>query len=218
MCIRYETVRDQKRLNLYFGSDLPQRLAHADVWPGKPCPFIRQARQDSGKSSREALIGSFGLVPHWAMDAQIGRQAYNARCETVANKPSFRDAWVRAQHCIVPLEAFYEPDWRSGKPLPARIGHAKGEPLGAAGLWSAWEDDNGDVLYSFALLTQNADKHPLMKMLHKSTDEKRMLVLLPPERYDDWLHADASQSARLLRNWPVELTVGSSTELQLAVH
>lgn len=218
MCIRYETVRDQKRLNLFFGSDLPLRVAQPDIWPGKPSPFIRRSQHAADKPGREALIGSFGLVPHWAIDPQIGRQAYNARCETVANKPSFRDAWFRAQHCIVPLEVFYEPDWRSGKPLPARIGHAKGEPLGAAGLWSSWQDDSGEVLHSFALLTQNAEKHPLMNTLHKPTDEKRMLVILPPERYDDWLHADASQSARLLRSWPVDLTVYNSTEAETAMH
>ena len=48
------------------------------------------------------------MIPHWATDANIGRQTYNARSETVSEKPSFRDAWKNAQHCIIPVDAFFE--------------------------------------------------------------------------------------------------------------
>lgn len=61
------------------------------------------------------------MIPHWATDANIGRQTYNARSETVASKPSFRDAWRKGQHCTIPADAIFEPDWRSGKAVPARI-------------------------------------------------------------------------------------------------
>ena len=120
----------------------------------------------------------------------------------VAEKPSFRDAWRRAQHCIIPLDAFFEPDWRSGKAVPTRIRLASGEPMGVAGLWSAWKDPLGQVLHSFTMLTINADTHPLMNQLHKPGDEKRMIVILPPARYDDWLQARAADSAQFLQPWP----------------
>jgi putative SOS response-associated peptidase YedK len=218
MCIRYESVHDRNRLHQYFGMDLPLRLSHSDVWPGKPSPFIRGGHGATGRIRREALIGSFGLVPRWAVDTQIARHAYNARCESVDTKPNFREAWERAQHCIIPLEAFFEPDWRTGTLLPARIGQANGAPLGAAGLWSEWKDNNGELLYSFALLTVNADADPLMNLLRKPSDEKRMLVILPPERYDDWLAADTRQSKRLLRLWPVELSVMDHKTMSMTLH
>ena len=85
---------------------------------------------------REALPGQLGLIPHWATDTTVARHMYNARSETVASKPSFRDAWRHGQRCIVPAEAFYEPDWRSGKAVPTRIARADGEPMGIAGLWA----------------------------------------------------------------------------------
>ena len=87
---------------------------------------------------REALLGQFGLIPHWATDSTIARHTYNARSETVAIKPSFRDAWKHGQRCIIPAEAFYEPDWRSGKAVPTRIACADGEPMGIAGLCSCY--------------------------------------------------------------------------------
>ena len=79
-----------------------------DVWPGYPATFIRKASKGNlhnGTSiQREVLTGLFGLVPHWSTDVMIGRRTYNARTETVASKPSFRDAWKNAQHCIIPAD------------------------------------------------------------------------------------------------------------------
>lgn len=131
---------------------------------------------DEAVLEREALAGSFGLIPHWAKDTKIARHTYNARSETVAEKPSFREAWKRAHHCIIPAETLFEPDWRSGKAVPTRIGNTSGEPLGIAGLWSTWKDPKGQTLHSFTMLTINADEHPLMNQFHKPNDEKRMIV------------------------------------------
>ena len=118
----------------------------------------------------------------------------------MAAKPSFRDAWKRAQHCIIPAEAFYEPDWRTGKPIPTRIARTDGESLGIAGLWSQWKSPNGELIHSFTMLTVNAQAHPLMHLFPKPTDEKRMVVILPQDRYGDWLQATHEQSMALLRH------------------
>ena len=203
MCAHYESTHDKARLQQHFGIDLPSELARRDVWPGYLSTFLRRHPHadvgDEAVPPREGLLGSFGLIPSWSKDTKIARHTYNARSETVAGKPSFRDAWHRAQHCIVPIDAFFEPDWRSGKAVPTRIRLASGEPMGAAGLWATWKDEQGQVLHSFTLLTINADAHPLMNQMHKPTDEKRMIVILPPERYDDWLQASAQVSADFLR-------------------
>lgn len=208
MCAHYESVHQPQRLTRHFGVGLPSELARRDVWPGYPSTFIRRHPQsdvgDEAVPAREALVGCFGLIPAWSRDDKIARHTYNARSETVGEKPSFRDAWRRAQHCVIPVETFFEPDWRSGKAVPTRIGLANGEPLGVAGLWSAWKNPAGQVVHSFTMLTINADQHPLMNQFHKPGDEKRMIVILPPQRQDDWLHADARHSADFLLPYPAE--------------
>lgn len=218
MCAHYESVSDKARLKAHFGIDLPSELARRDVWPGYLSTFIRRHPHadvgDDAVPEREALLGSFGLIPHWATDTKIARHTYNARTETVAEKPSFRDAWRKAQHCIIPVETFFEPDWRSGKAIPTRIGNANGEPLGVAGLWSWWKDPKGETLHSFTMLTINADHHPLMNQFHKAADEKRMIVILPPERYDDWLRASSSESGDFLRAWPAEWLIATEPSVK----
>ncbi len=177
--------------------------------------FIRRPKEaaldtgDDAVSQREALPGLFGLIPHWATDTLIGRQTYNARSETVASKPSFREAWKNAQHCIVPMEAFFEPDWRSGKAVATRISCVRGEPLGMAGLWSAWKSPKG-LVHSVTLLTINADGHELMCQFHKPVDEKRMVVILPPDRYDQWLKATPEQSMDFMRQYPADRLLASA--------
>lgn len=105
-----------------------------EAFPGYSAPFIRRPPElssgDEAVPAREAAIGVFGLRPHWAKDTKLSKSTYNGRSETVAVKPSFRDAWRKAHHCIVPAEAFYEQDWRSGKHLPTRIARADGAPRG----------------------------------------------------------------------------------------
>ena len=154
--------------------------------------------------AREALTGVFGLIPAWAKDDEFARRAYNARSETAATLPSFRDAWRQGHKCIIPADAICEPDWRSGKAQAMRIAHSNGGALGVAGLWSAWKSPAGDWIYSFTRLTINADDHPLMRNFHKPDDEKRMVVILPEASYDDWLNAPAAQSMAFMRPYPAD--------------
>ena len=203
MCSHYQAVQDPERYSRHFAVVPPAEMGKLDVWPGYGASFIRRhPHADAGDDAvpeREALTGLFGLVPHWANDTRTTRHTFNARSETVAEKPSFRDAWKRAQRCIIPAEAFFEPDWRSGKAIATRIARVDGEPIGIAGLWSAWRSATGEVIHSFTMLTVNADEHPLMRMFHKPIDEKRMVVILPQDRYDDWLDAQPEHSMVLLR-------------------
>ena len=191
MCSHCEAMKDRERYRRHFGVEPPDDLGKFDVWPMYAASFIRRPREaDSGDEAvpeREALSGQFGLIPYWATDTTIARHTYNARSETAATKPSFRDAWKHGQRCIIPAEAFYEPDWRSGKAVPTRISRADGEPVDIAGLWSWWKSPKGELIHSFAMLTINAEKHTLMNRFHKPTDEKRMVVILPEGTYQDVL-------------------------------
>jgi putative SOS response-associated peptidase YedK len=207
MCSHYQAVRDREKFRRRFGIELPD-APPPDVWPALNGTFIRRHEHadvgDEAVPQREALVGLFGLVPHWSKDATTARHTYNARSETVAEKPSFRDAWKKGQHCIIPAEAFYEPDWRSGRAVPTRIALSDGEPMGLAGLWARWRSPQGSIVHSFTMLTINADAHPLMNQFHKPGEEKRMVVILPPERFDDWLRADAAHSRAFLEPYPAE--------------
>src|SRR5665647_2924937 len=161
MCSHYQGIKERERYRRCFGVEPPADLGHHDLWPGYSGTFIRAHPHadvgDEAVPEREALPGLFGLVPHWSVDTKIAKATYNARSETVATLPSFRDAWRHGQRCIIPAEAFFEPDWRSGKAVPTRIARADGEPMGLAGLWSWWKSPKGEVVHSYAMLTINAD-------------------------------------------------------------
>ena len=208
MCSHFESVKDRQILKSHFRLDDVPEGGKWDIWPGYLGPFIRRHEfadvGDEAVPDREVLLGSFGLIPHWATDTKIARQTYNARSETVAVKPSYRDVWKKAQHCIIPADAIYEPDWRTGKAVATRISRADGLPMGIAGLWSWWKSPQGEILHSFTMLTINAESHALMRQFHKPTDEKRMVVILPENRHDDWLCAGPDDSADFLRLYPVD--------------
>jgi putative SOS response-associated peptidase YedK len=213
MCARYHSVLDAARLQQFFKvKGLTDLVGAREVFPGSIAPFVRRPSQygcgDQAVPDREVLLGRFGLLPHWAKDDKLSRSTYNARSETVASKPAFRDAWRRAQHCIIPLEAFWEPDWRSGKCVWTRIGRPDGAPLGIAGLWSWWRPPGGQQdVHSFTMVTINADDHPFMRNYHRPDDEKRMIVILRPEDHDAWLDAPADQSMEFMRQCrPEDLT------------
>lgn len=200
MCSHFESVTKKEALKEHFDAEVVSEDAKADIWPGYKGLLIRP----SAGSGREAVSGAFGLIPHWASDTKISRHTYNARTETVASKPSFREAWKKGQHCIIPAAAIYEPDWRSGKAIPTRIYREDGQPMGIAGIWDCWQPDKGDPVFSFSMLTVNADEHPLMRQFHKPADEKRMVVILPEDQYGDWLAASPSESMDFMRLYPAE--------------
>ena len=83
--------------------------------------------------------------------------------------------------------------------------------MGLAGIWTGWRSPDGRIVRSYSMLTINADDHPLMKQFHKPQDEKRMVVILPEDRYQDWLQASPQQSWNFLLSWPAdELTSAQS--------
>lgn len=219
MCSHYDPPINPSRLKTYFGiSELSQGVK-SSLWPGYHGPFVRKHEFadacDDALASRELLVGSFGLIPHWAKDTTIARNTYNARLETVHEKPSYRDAWRKAHHGIIPAEAIYEPDWRSGKAVPTKISRADGKPMGIAGLWSSWRNPAGEAIYSYTMLTINADRHPFMRQFHKPEDEKRTVVILPEGDYDVWLEGPSSSSQDFLRQFPSDNLIAEQSQQSL---
>jgi putative SOS response-associated peptidase YedK len=206
MCSHYEAPSDD-RLRDAFG--LPfEPQPKLDLWPGYVGPFIRRPVDtdpgDEAAPQLEALAGVFGLLPSWTKEPKkLARSTYNARSETVATKNSFRAAWKEAKHCIIPAEAIFEPDWRTGKPIPTRISRKDGHLLGIAGLWEKWRSPEGLIVFSYTMLTIDAGGHELMRQYHKGS-EKRMLVILPQGLYNNWLDASPEQSAEFMRQYPAD--------------
>ena len=215
MCSHYKPVTHINQLRNIFGLGPLTTIGKPDMWPGYEGLFIRSHPHadvgDEAVPAREAVTGHWGLIPHWSKDGKV-KGTFNARSETIAEKPTFRDAWRKAQRCIIPAMSVFEPDWRSGKAVPAEVSRADGEPMGVAGIWSAWRSPTGWV-ESYTMLTVNADDHSLFKLLHKPQDEKRMVVILNPDSYETWLEGTQSDIAPLIRQCPAEVL-----ELKCAVN
>jgi putative SOS response-associated peptidase YedK len=204
MCSNYRPATPDK-LRFHFGVAPPDSDYQDESYPGYMAPMIRRPRVDSIPGDRACALGMFGMVPHWA-DIKLARQTYNARTETVATKPSFRNAYKRGQFCVLPVSSFYEPSYESGKAVRWEIAHAEGEPLGIAGIWDHKGDGpNGLPLLSFSMLTLDADGHPLMQRFHRPADEKRMLVILRPDQYDEWLHCPVAKAPAFFTRYPADL-------------
>lgn len=153
MCARYHSVLDAARLREFFRAirDSGLDVLDRDVFPGRFAPIVRRPPElesgDEAVPEREAVVARFGLIPFWATDMRKVKLTYNARSETVATARPFQAAWKKAQHCIVPAEAIYEPDWRSNVHVPTRISAADGSPLAIAGLWNTWHSPAGERVH-----------------------------------------------------------------------
>jgi putative SOS response-associated peptidase YedK len=162
---------------------------YSECYPSSTAPFLTTLAPDRW------LPGTFGLLPEWA-DPKLAKMTYNARTETVAERHSFRSAWRNRQLCVIPVQAFYEPNYESGKAVRWRIERTDGKPFGLAGIWESRSTDNGAPWWSFTMLTINADEHPLMHRFHKPGDEKRSVVVLPDDAWSAWLSAKQDENVR----------------------
>ncbi|MBK9219370.1 MAG: SOS response-associated peptidase family protein [Uliginosibacterium sp.] len=190
MCANYlpPSVRELERL-WELKHHTPNLSFPAETWPGYGAPFL------SNFDPTTFTLGCFGLVPQWA-EPKLARNTYNARAETVGEKPSYRNAWKQRQLCIIPALAIYEPNYESGKAVRWRIERTDKQPFGIAGIWERRLKDEGVSRWSFTMLTLNADAHPLMQRFHKPEDEKRSVVILDPDDYRGWLQARSEADAR----------------------
>jgi len=131
----------------------------------------------------------WGLIPFWAKDPAIGNRLINARAETVAEKPSFRNAFAK-RRCLIVADGFYE--WRrAGKrKVPVYIGFKSKKPFGFAGLYESWKDPGGKEIRTCTIITTEAND--LVRPIHD-----RMPVILPKAVEDRWLDPGEGSLDRL---------------------
>jgi putative SOS response-associated peptidase YedK len=147
--------------------------------PGQEHWVIRQ-NPKSGERALDRLW--WGLIPYWTKDAKGGRKPINAKSETVASLPSFRDAYKR-RRCLLPIDSFFEWKPIEGQKTkqPYAIGMKSGDPFALAAIWENWQrPETEEWMRTFAVLTCPANE--LMADVHD-----RMPVIVPPESYDRWL-------------------------------
>jgi putative SOS response-associated peptidase YedK len=133
--------------------------------------------------------------------------------ETVSTTQAFRDAWLAGQRCIIPMQAFYVDDVRTGKAIPTRIARVDGQPMGVAGVWSQWTDpDSGAELLSYAVLTLNANSHALMRRYGPQGAERRMPAILGEGTYDAWLTARQDKAREFMRAYPANWLLANPVE------
>lgn len=201
MCSNFQPIKQHHAnwIKQHFDCDLPESPWREETYPTYHAPFIYLK---DGKPTCE--LAQFGLVPHWAtVKKKFGLKTYNARSETVHEKPSYRTAWRERRFGIVPVERFYEPNWETGKSQRWGIFRADNEPTCIASIWERFVDkETGEIIFSFSMLTINAAGHPIMKHFHKPEDEKRSVVVLNDNQYLPWLSANINQAREMLKLAP----------------
>ena len=193
MCGRYTLIADIGDLAQRFefdGSD----FSYDPGYNIAPTESVLTVRNVEG---REASLMRWGLIPFWAKDLKIGARMINARAETVAEKPAFRNA-LKKRRCLVLADGYYEWQKTPAGKRPYRIVLKSGEPFAMAGLWETWKDPQGNVVPSCTIITTSAND--FLTPIHN-----RMPVILSRESEDNWLDAgieDALSLAALLTSSP----------------
>jgi putative SOS response-associated peptidase YedK len=178
MCGRYRLSRRKQIIEEHFDAvsgdeDWSPRY---NIAPTQSVPVIRQNPKEP---IRELSIMRWGLIPLWAPDSSGSAKMINARSETVAAKPAFRDA-LKSRRCLIPADGFYE--WLRAAKIkqPYCFEVNDGELFAFAGLWDRWKDPRGIWIKSCSILTTTANA--VTSSIHD-----RMPVILDPDGYDLWL-------------------------------
>jgi putative SOS response-associated peptidase YedK len=217
MCARYtmgEVSAQELVAQLGLDAEPPPLEPHYNIAPTQRAPIVVQSRD----GRRHLGLARFGLVPRWAEDLKIGAQLLNARAETVASKPAFREAFAR-RRCLVVADGFYEWRLEGGVKVPTWFHLPDRRLIAFAGLWDTWVEPSrreslravrahradeglasdvaaGDRVTSFAILTRDAEGP--VQAVHD-----RMPVVLRPQDYASWLDrgvVDAALARRVLEH------------------
>jgi putative SOS response-associated peptidase YedK len=180
MCGRYSLHANPEVVSLLFGlSGVPAYQPRYNIAPTMPVLIVRE-----DGAARVSVMVKWGLVPYWAKDPSMGARMNNARAESVAEKPSFRDAY-RKRRCLIPASGFYEWQELEGKmrgsqaKQPWYIYPREGELFAFAGLWESWNGPGGP-LETCAIIT--TEPNEVMAPIHE-----RMPVIVAPADYGRWL-------------------------------
>ena len=192
MCGRFTLHHPRQEIQDFFQVTVPPLYEpRYNIAPTQPVLIVRENPYlDDGHLEAEHVV--WGLIPPWAEDPKIGDKMINARCETAAEKASYKHA-LRRRRCIIPVSGFYE--WQTGaggQKQPYLVKSTSNEPLALGGLWETWHGPNGEMIESCTILTTAAVD--TLRDLHD-----RMPVIIPPDNMPVWLDRRDEDLAGLAR-------------------
>jgi len=194
MCFTVNVNIIKEELESRYGSSLldpdkynPSYYYHAFAFPDLPVVFTNKDWE------REMSLFKWGLIPGWVKDAEeaakIRKMTHNARCETIAEKPSFSDSFVH-RRCLVPVSGFFEWQHIGKEKRPWYIHKPDEKIISLAGIFDRWTDENeGRDIYSFSIITTRANRK--MSEIHNS--KRRMPVIIPAENEEGWLSGNPDE-------------------------
>src|SRR5579884_5550 len=179
MCGRFRLSRRKELIEQYFGS-----APWDDDWEPRyniaPTQIVPVVWQHPKEPLRQVSLMKWGLIPHWAKEASIAANTINAKSETAAEKPAFRDP-LKFRRCLIPADGFYEWKKSGTSKQPFCFEVNEGELFAFAGLWDGWKDSSGNWIKTCTILT--TVPNAVTSAVHD-----RMPVILSPESYDQWLY------------------------------
>lgn len=197
MCGRFSLTLPADAVGRLFGvEDLPDFGPRFNIAPSQDILVVR--RREAGEG-RELVPVRWGFVPGWARNPDTMRQPINARAETVAGKPMFRDAF-RHRRCLIPADGFYEWQQTKAGKQPWRVVRADGAPFAFAGLWDRWKGRSGETIESCVIIT--TDANDAVRPIHD-----RMPVMLDIGRFETWLAGSAVDASGLMAPYHGALSV-----------
>ena len=200
MCGRYSLTTPLEALrHLFDFAESPNLRPRYNIAPTQSVPVVR-AGEGQGQHRRALGTMRWGLVPSFAKDISIASRMINARGETVAEKPAFREAF-RSRRCLVPADGYYEWRTEDGQRQPYRVTRKDGAPMALAGVWERWTAGGdsgganpvsaGDLVETFAIVTAAASES--VRSLHH-----RMPVVVEPDDFEAWLTNSGEEIEPLL--------------------
>lgn len=191
MCGRYAQTQEMRDLVEEFAvtGKFPDH-ALPSSWNIAPTNEIYIVRNDN-ENNRELATASWGMIGPWLKDEAEARasqsRAINARSESIHEKPTFRDSF-KSRRCLIPADGYYEWATELGRyktKQPFYISSEDGHPLSIAGIWNSWRSPSGRLIESASIITREA-------VGELATIHHRMPVMMPKDRWGDWLDNSAN--------------------------
>ena len=195
MCANFKplTLKQLQDLNL---PDIPFEYPE-EVYPGYELPLLFKSQQ--GLEWRKVM---FGLVPKWAEDKTIASKTYNARNETLIQKPTFNNAVMKYKFGVIPVAEFYESKYFDHKPQRWGVHRKDGQAIFIAALYEICKIGD-EVVRSATMITMDAIDHPMMKEFHEPGNVKRSVIVIPHERLNEWLSWKSPDIRSFVEGFPV---------------
>lgn len=200
MCGRFRIARKKEILEAEFDADSAlddlDWVPRYNVAPGQELVVVRQ---DKAEPVRCFSRMRWGLIPSWTRDSAIGYKMINARAETVATAPAFREPF-RSQRCLIPADGFYEWERAGKEKIPFCFTLTDESVFAFAGIWDRWKGSQGPWIETCSILTTKPNR--LVQNIHD-----RMPVILSRDIYDLWLDpgfTDVDELQSLLKPYPAD--------------